>query len=634
MVKLRLQSPFKPANHGRRRSTRIQEQQQRQEAEREELERLQESMAEKVNNTSPGQRRSFDDINSSSNIRRILSGNKKTRRSTSAAGRNGVIRLAATMFRPPSRGPASTLVASSSTSFESLEVKDTSSGSFDVDMTTEPDTTVLSWMQTNAPPDVLPRILSFCGSRKVNALSRVNKTWNKLITTNELVWRVMCEDTHKWNEEDEVPASWIDHYKQNPCLPYDYDSIDAAFEAISSGPRMTTKEHQNDEFEYRHQTKSARIILKPGPYFLSRSLVCNVIGSAHITIECLVGSDPKHGMIWSRNFNKSSNQGRSAISMTSSILDVRKPSSAHLSEAFAAGLSSPIPQQNFNENSMSEIMNGVLNGSYPLHCVEGANPTAYLIFESRKDDVPCIRVRQGAVTIRGLKFLHYADGNDIWNGNTAIQVQGPFHGNRLLRIAAPSIQPTAHVIDCDIQSLSGRGIVSIDGGITRVDNCFIHNCAATGLYLGGGGSVATITRTDVYENGNGNERRRSMGDENVRRGHSGIYVEQGTARVRDCNISKNSLTGMSGISPDKATLQIENSDIISNGSVQLELPPRGTVSRDRSFSRGNNISAFRGMGRPRTRFLQELLKPRDEYSGPVGQVRSVVYFIHFARLSP
>jgi hypothetical protein len=196
MVKLRLQSPFKPANHGRRRSTRIQEQQQRQEAEREELERLQESMAEKVNNTSPGQRRSFDDINSSSNIRRIL-GNKKTRRSTSAAGRNGVIRLAATMFRPPSRGPASTLVASSSTSFESLEVKDTSSGSFDVDMTTEHDTTVLSWMQTNAPPDVLPRILSFCGSRKVNALSRVNKIWNKLITTNELVWRVMCEDNHK-----------------------------------------------------------------------------------------------------------------------------------------------------------------------------------------------------------------------------------------------------------------------------------------------------------------------------------------------------------------------------------------------------------------------------------------------------
>lgn len=428
-----------------------------------------------------------------------------------------------------------------------------------------------------------------------------------------------------------MPASWIDHYKENPCLPYDYDSIDAAFEAISSGPRVSIKEHENDNFQYRHQTKNARILLKPGPYFLRRSLVCNAIGSTHITIECLVGSDPKHGMIWSRNFNKSSYQDRSAISMTSSILDVAKPSSAHLSEVFAPGLSSPIPPQNFNENSMSDIMNGILNGNYFLHCVEGENPTAFLIFESSIKDSPCIRVRQGAMTLRGLKFLHYAEGQDIWNGNTVIQVQRPFRKNQPLPIAAPSIPPTAHVIDCDIQSLSGRGIVSIDGGITRVDNCFIHNSAATGMYLGGSGSVATITRTDVYENGNGNDRRRNMGDENVRRGHSGIYVEQGTARVRDCNISKNSLTGMSGISPDKATLQIENSDIISNGSVQLELPPRGTVSRDRSFSRGNNISAFRGMGRPRTRFLQELLKPRDEYSGPIGQVSSDVLFLFVLR---
>lgn len=195
MVKLRLQSPFKPANQGRRRSTRIQEQQQRQqEAERKELER-QASMIDETSKTSPGQRRSFDDINSS-NIRRILTGNKKTRRSTSAAGRNGVIRRAATMFRPSSRGLVPTLVTSSSASFEAIEVSDTSSGSFDVVMADEQDN-VLSWMQTNAPPDVLPRILSFCGSRKVNALSRVNKAWNKLITTNDLVWRVMCEDTHK-----------------------------------------------------------------------------------------------------------------------------------------------------------------------------------------------------------------------------------------------------------------------------------------------------------------------------------------------------------------------------------------------------------------------------------------------------
>ena len=267
---------------------------------------------------------------------------------------------------------------------------------------------------------------------------------------------------------------------------------------------------------------------------------------------------------------------------------------------------------------MFDLMGGIMNGNYPLACVEGENPTAFLIYEAKNQDEPCIRIRQGAVTLRGLKFLHYADGKDIWNGNTAIQVQGPFNRRRQVPIMRPSVQPTAHVIDCDIQSLSGRGMVSIDGGIAQVDYCNIHNCAATGLYLGGNGSVATITRSDVYENGNGNDRRRRAGDDNVTRGHSGIYIEQGIATVRDCNISKNSLTGMSGIHQYKATLQIEDSDFISNGSVQLELPPQGTISRDRSYSRGNNISAFPGHGRPRTRFLKEILKPSREFSGPIG----------------
>lgn len=431
------------------------------------------------------------------------------------------------------------------------------------------------------------------------------------------------------------------HYKENPCLPFDYDSIDAAFEAISFGSRKKVSEH-GATLLYRDQRKSARIILQPGPYFLRRSLVCNVIGDAHITIECVVGQDPKHGMTWSRNYHKSPDYGQPSIPRTSSILKVNRPSASHLTEVFASGCSSPnpIPRHNFNESSMSDIMEGIMKGHYPLSCVEGENPTAFLIFEAKGENEPCVRVRQGAVTLRGLKFLHYANGKDIWNGNTAIQVQGPFSGNTSIRISPPSIAPTAHVIDCDIQSLSGRGMVSIDGGIARVDGCSIHNCAATGLYLGGIGSVATITRSDIYENGNGNDRRRREGEQ-VTRGHSGVYVEQGIAKVRDCNISKNSLTGMSGIHQDKATLQIENSDIVSNGSVQLELPPQGSVSRGRSFSRGNNISAFPGTGRPRSRHLRAILKPANEFSGPIGNQWEPVFqspsqfpMDHVARSAP
>ena len=55
---------------------------------------------------------------------------------------------------------------------------------------------VLQWMREDAPPELLPRILSFCGSRRMGALSMVNKKWNTIVNSDS-VWRVMCEDMHK-----------------------------------------------------------------------------------------------------------------------------------------------------------------------------------------------------------------------------------------------------------------------------------------------------------------------------------------------------------------------------------------------------------------------------------------------------
>eukprot|EP00804_Cyclotella_cryptica_P021251 CCRYP_001531-RA/>CCRYP_001531-RA protein AED:0.37 eAED:-0.77 QI:0/0/0/0.5/1/1/2/0/698 len=671
MVRLKLRSPFRSdepnETQGTRRSQRIQQQRQRQQQqEREQLEASINDGETSQDRVIPGQRRSFDDIDSSNNaplgssqvFRRIFSGtsNKKSRRSNSACvgninnssiavtggGVSASIRRATTMFRPSSssgRRESETFCLSTMTSFETVEVMDTTdenapslTGSVKhATMHSSEMKSVLEWMLTDAPPDVLPKILSFCGSRKVNALSKVNKTWYNNIVKNELVWRVMCEDTHKWKDEDEVPRSWLQHYKDNPCLPFDYDSIDAAFEAISSGPRRKMTENGVRQY-FREQRKSARILLQPGPYFLRRALVCNVIGAAQVTIECLLGNDPRHGILWSRNYHKSdglvSQQDlahNTITARTSSILYVKRPSSATLRQAFgrrftsqsSSYVSGQFSDDDSDEGSMSELVNGIRNGDYPLSCVEGANPTAFLIFESRRENEPCVRVRKGAVTLRGLKFLHYAEGNDIWNGNAAIQVQAPVDGNgRPLRIVPPSIVPTVNVIDCDITSMSGRGVVSIDGGISRVENCNIHNSAATGLYLGGTGSVATITHTDIFENGNGNHRLARGG---VASGHSGIYVEQGVAKICDCNISKNSLTGVSAVSQENATLQIENSDLKSNGSVQVELPPLGSPSRGRSFSRGNNISVT-GQGRPRTRFLQEMTKGGNGTDGPIGGI--------------
>jgi hypothetical protein len=152
----------------------------------------------------------------------------------------------------------------------------------------------------------------------------------------------------------------------------------------------------------------------------------------------------------------------------------------------------------------------------------------------------------------------------------------------------------------DVTSKSGRGIVNIDGGMAIIRNCYVHDCAATGIYVGGPGSNAVIEQTDVTHNGNGNKQRRG-----IARGHSGIYLEQGQALVRDCNISQNSLTGISAVSQENAILNLEESDLIANGAQQLEMPPNGTLSRRRSLTRDNNVLA-EGFMRSRSGLVESI----------------------------
>lgn len=69
----------------------------------------------------------------------------------------------------------------------------------------------------------------------------------------------------------------------------------------------------------------------------------------------------------------------------------------------------------------------------------------------------------------------------------------------------------------NITSWSGRGIVNVDGGDLKISNSYIHDCAATGIYIGSTGSRAHIESTDVIKNGRGNLRN-SRG---ISAGHSG-----------------------------------------------------------------------------------------------------------------
>jgi hypothetical protein len=120
---------------------------------------------------------------------------------------------------------------------------------------------VLEWLDDDAPSELLPKILSFCGSRKMHALSRVNKKWNAIMK-DEYVWRTLCEDTHKWSDLDALPTSWAQHYKLNPIVPIDYDSVDAEFESISTGPECMSSDNRVAQ-RFREQHKSARILVHP-----------------------------------------------------------------------------------------------------------------------------------------------------------------------------------------------------------------------------------------------------------------------------------------------------------------------------------------------------------------------------------
>jgi hypothetical protein len=400
-------------------------------------------------------------------------------------------------------------------------------------------------------------------------------------------------------------------------VPIDYDTIDAAFESISSGPQCEVTDNRIVQ-RYREQHKGARILLHPGPYFLRRPIVINVIGSSPITIETIEGlKDPEHGMTWQRNYHGSSIISSNAMAMedgsaseNDAIVEVRRPYSPTLRQLFGCGRrplsssaesdrsSSSASDRDDDDSDQSEN-----RAAFQRSCFRG-RPAALLCLESSGDNEPVIRVRQGTVNVRGLKIVHYCEGTDIWNGNAAVQVQRAFGRNgRPLRVEHPSVTPTANLVDCDVMSLSGRGLVVIDGAVASVHNCNVHTCAATGIYVGGNGSVATMSQTDVIGNGTGNTRTMQANERRrgVARGHSGVYVENGLAAIKDCNISGNTLTGISAISTDEARLHIEDSDVRANRSDQMELPSPTT---GRSINRNNTIASV-GLGRPRSTHLRE-----------------------------
>jgi hypothetical protein len=317
------------------------------------------------------------------------------------------------------------------------------------------------------------------------------------------------------------------------------------------------------------QRRSVRILLRPGKHYLREAISVQTVGDAKVTLETL--DLPKNVF--------------------------RSP--RVVVEAMEQAPQAPVPPK--RANSLRGLFCRARSGSDRVEETEHSEGSfdpedwmdvmprsakhATLVLRSRRHNEPAFRVKQGTLVLNNVEIQHNSHGIDIWNGNAAIQVQ-PQQGEDGVPLRRGP-RPCAMLQSVKVTSRSGRGIVNIDGGKIVLRGCAFHDCAATGIYVGGQGSQAEIEHTDVIRNGIGN----ISGRRGIARGHSGVYLEQGVASIRECNISFNTLTGISSVSSDNSFLTLEDSDLALNGTFQLEMPALGTIARRRSVVRNNNMSA-------------------------------------------
>jgi hypothetical protein len=193
-----------------------------------------------------------------------------------------------------------------------------------------------------------------------------------------------------------------------------------------------------------------------------------------------------------------------------------------------------------------------------------------LLSKARLSNEPIFRVTRGELVLKDLYLEHVSMGVDIWSGNAAIQVQ-PNNAETTDPSSAAVAKASAVLESVEVMSHSGRGIVALDGGHVQIKDSYIHDCAATGVFIGGNGSRADLRRVDVTENGTGNY---FFGG--ITRGHSGIYIDKGAMSITDCNVSRNLGSGILIVSPDLTELSLETTDILENINSPIHTYVGGT----------------------------------------------------------
>jgi hypothetical protein len=147
-----------------------------------------------------------------------------------------------------------------------------------------------------------------------------------------------------------------------------------------------------------------------------------------------------------------------------------------------------------------------------------------LVSKTRLRNEQLFRVFRGRLVLKNLNMEHASMGYDIGGGNSAIFVR-PNAEESILQLPRSVPKAAAVLKSVEVISNSGSGVVALDAGYVCIKDSYIHDCAATGVFVGGHGSRLVLETFDVTDNGIGNQRLGYMGGF-ITQGHSGLCIEQ------------------------------------------------------------------------------------------------------------
>jgi len=374
------------------------------------------------------------------------------------------------------------------------------------------------------PDDLLFEILINLTAHEIeNVFSYVNICFRDKIQNSNELWRRLCQITGKLASKIDDGRLYRDHYHSIPCVPVDFRTVGEALTSFSA------------------RTNPFTITMLPGVHFHETIDVC-----IHSSILPFI---PEH----ERYYESDVVGGQ--VYLNKQIVHVS------IQAAFPNKVTAMVRYAKGNTLSESPCIN--------LYTLEN---------DAALRDRGLFHLE-----VKNISLYHYAEGNNIWVGNTVVRVDG---SNTLLTLKS-----------CSLQSESGRGVVATRGARLWMNESTVHDCAATGIYVSDRKTSSLIQRCDVICCGFGT-RRQEIGSTDMKPlplvppGHSGIYVE-GTIGVviDDSLLAGNSLTGLSVVRGGVTALK--NCKIMENGAIPvgLEEPADalflGLQEDDRDAIRGN-----------------------------------------------